>query len=107
MTTISPLELVMVVWRQFTSFTTPAAPPTEMLSPGDTMRSKLTCTPPMRLEMVSWKPNEMAIPPMPSAVIAADTSTPKHVDSTTDPPTTHTMARPMLMKIDDEGSSSE
>ena len=49
----------------------------------------------------------MAIPPMPSAVMAAETSMPKQVDSMTEPPTTHTMARPMLMKIDDDGNSSE
>ena len=53
MTAVSPLAFVMVVWRQLTSFTTPFEPPMEMLSPGVTIRSKLTCTPPIRLEMVS------------------------------------------------------
>ena len=35
------------------------------------MRMRLTCKPPIKLEMVSWNPSEMAMPPMPSAVIAA------------------------------------
>ncbi len=98
---------LMVVWRHVTSFTTPFEPPTEIWSPGCTMRSKLTCRPPMRFEMVSWKPKDIAIPPMPSAVTAAETSTPKQVESMADMPRNHTTTRPMLMKIDDEGRSSE
>ena len=76
MTTSSPLLFLMVVWRQVMSFTTPDDEPTSMLSPGLMMRSRLTCKPPMRLAMVSWKPSEMAMPPIPSAVMAALTSTP-------------------------------
>ncbi len=37
MTTVSPRRFEMVVWRQFTSCTTPASPPTSMWSPGTTM----------------------------------------------------------------------
>ena len=76
MMTSSPLLFLMVVWRQVMSFTTPDDEPTSMLSPGLMMRSRLTCKPPMRFAMVSWKPSEMAMPPMPSAVMAALTSTP-------------------------------
>ncbi len=52
---------------------------------------------------MSWKPREMAIPPMPSAVMAALTSMPKQVDSTTDAPISQMTTRTMLTKMLDEG----
>ena len=64
----------------------------------------LTCTPPIRFESVSWKPSEMAMPPIPSAAIAAETSIPKQLDSTTLTPTAHTAMRAILTKMLDEGS---
>ena len=38
---------------------------------GATIPMKVTWMPPMRLDSVSWKPSEMAIPPTPRAVIRA------------------------------------
>ena len=67
------------------------------------MRSKLSCKPPIRLDMVSWKPSEMAMPPMPSAVTAALTSTLKLVDSMMQMPSAHTAPRPMFTKMELEG----
>lgn len=69
------------------------------------MRSRLTCKPPMRFDSVSWKPSEMAMPPMPSAVMAALTSTRKQVDSMMHTPVIHTAPRAMLMKMELEGKS--
>ena len=105
MSTSSPAPLRMVVWRQVMSFTTPVDEPTSMLSPGLMMRSRLTCKPPMRFDSVSWKPSEMAMPPMPSAVMAALTSTRKQVDSMMHTPVIHTAPRAMLMKMELEGKS--
>ena len=68
------------------------------------MPMMLTCKPPIRLEMVSWKPRDKAIPPIPRAVIAALTSTPKNDDSTTLTPIAQMTTREMLMKMLAEGS---
>ena len=47
----------------------------------------------------------MAMPPMPSAVMAALTSTRKQVDSMMHTPVIHTAPRAMLMKMELEGKS--
>ena len=58
----------------------------------------------MRLESVSWKPSETAMPPTPRAAITELVLTPKQLSSTMLAPTIQMMARTMLMMMLELGS---
>ena len=68
------------------------------MSPGVTMRIKVMRTPPIRLESVSCKPKESAIPPTPKAATTAVILTLKQASATIEIPIAQIMQRAILMK---------